>query len=70
MLMCFKNVNLRLVERKWYWIVAGDFPGKANLKILLSGIGVKVHFALEGRFFDNSYTFFKNESSTNIWQKY
>ena len=45
---------MRLVERKWTWIVTYDFVRKANLNNLLFGFGVKVHFPLEGPLFDDS----------------
>ena len=55
--MTFRYFNLRLVERKWAWIVTYDFARKATLNSLLFGIGVKVHFPLEGPLFDNSKFF-------------
>ena len=39
--MTFRYFNLRLVERKWTWIVTYDFARKANLISLLLGLGLK-----------------------------
>ena len=60
--MTFRSFNLRLVERKWTWIVTYDFVRKANLNSLLFGIGVKVHFPSEDPLFDNSGISFNSRS--------
>ena len=54
--MNFRYFNLRLVQRKWTRIVTYNFARNANHNRLLFGVGVKVHFPLEGPFFYISET--------------
>ena len=55
--MTFRYFNLRLVERKWTWIVTYDFVRKTYLNSLFFGTGVKVNFPLEGPLFNNRKIF-------------
>ena len=54
--MNFRYFNLRLVQQKWTRIVTHNFARNANHNRLLFGVGVKVHFPLEGPLFDISET--------------
>ena len=55
--MNFKYFNLRLVERKWFYIVTYDFVRKTNFCSVFCGFGIKVSYTLEGLLFDNSEIF-------------